>query len=188
MGRQVGDNGRGKATIKARDATKGAQILQHVAAGHTVAEAARLVKVSAKHASDLYRGELRSVMESNNGLRQDLIARDLETLRQLLRAHMGPAIGQVVVLDEDQIIQTPDGEEQVTDLIYRVAPDPASAKIVLAVLDRHAKLMGLDAAVKVEISQARINDTVDTIVSMMDGDGGDELAEVLAIEQPRAAG
>jgi hypothetical protein len=154
-----------------------------VVRGCSVTEASRQVGVSRKHGSELYLRELQSVSDSMNETRPLMLAQDLETLRLIAQAHMGPATGTAVVLDEDQIIRDRSGEERYDALIFRVAPSPASAKIVIAALDRRAKLLGLDAAVKVEISQARINDTVDEIVGLLDDASDTELAEVLDIDR-----
>jgi hypothetical protein len=186
MPRQVGNNGRGKATVPARDVTKAAEILKLVASGCTVTEAAKRVGVSRKHASHLYQRELQTVVDGNSDLRQLLIAQDLETLRLLAKAHMGPALGELVVIDPDGVITDDDGTEQLAGrLALRTAPDAQSAKIVLAVLDRRAKLLGLDATIKVEISQQRINDIVDAVVALVDGADDEEIAAVLPIESGR---
>lgn len=186
MPRQVGNNGRSKSTSRARDVTKAAEILKLVASGHSVTEASRVVKVSRTHAQRLYTRELQSVVDANNDLRQLLIAQDLETLRLLAKAHMGPALGELVVIDPDGVITDDDGTEQLAGrLALRTEPSAASAKIVLAALDRRAKLLGLDAAVRVEISNQRINDIVEAVVALLDGSDDEEIAAVLPIEAGR---
>ncbi len=157
MSRQVANNGTSPATRRARSTVNGAKMLERVASGMNVTEAAKSLGISRKHGSDLYQRQLQVSMEQNADLRQHLIAQDLETLRLLARAHMGLAL----------------------------RGDPQSAKIILSILDRRAKLLGLDAAVKVEISQGRINDTVDEIVTLLDDATDDELATVLQIESAR---
>jgi len=160
MTRQVANNGKSPATARARASVNGQKMLERVAAGMTITEAAKSVGVSRRHGQDLYQRQLQLAMEQNNDLRQHLIAQDLETLRLLARAHMGLAL----------------------------SGDTQSAKVVLACLDRRAKLLGLDAAVKVEISQGKINDTVDEIVGLLDDASDDELATVLMIESARKIG
>jgi hypothetical protein len=152
-------NGQGKATNQAQDVTNGAKMLERVASGMTITDAAQSLKISRKHGDDLYRRQLQQAMQESGELRQMLLAQDIETLRLLIRAFMPGALRG---LAED-------------------------ARIVLQALDRRAKLLGLDAAVKVEISQARINDTVDEIVTLLDDATDDDLADVLEIEAAREA-
>lgn len=138
--RQVGNNGKSKSTVRASRAMKAADLLERVASGSTIVDAARAIGVSRKTGQELYHEALAETTRANTALRQHLIARDLETLRLLLEAHMP---------------------------IARHG-DAASAKIVLGVLDRHAKLLGLDAAIKVEVSNARVDDVVGQIVEMLE--------------------
>jgi len=173
----VADNGRSKASSVARSAVKGQQMLEAVASGMTVTAAAKHVGVSRKHGSELYHRELQVAMEANAELRQHLLAQDLETLRLLILAHMGPATGSEFIVVEDEV----QGEGQT--VLARCVPNPSSAKIVLSALDRRAKLLGLDAAVRIEISQSRIQEVVDAIVALTDGaTSAQELAEVLQID------
>jgi hypothetical protein len=155
--RRTARNGQGKATNQAQDVTNGARMLERVASGMSVTEAAQTLKISKKHGGELYRRELARAMAENSELRQELLAQDLETLRLLIRSFMPGALRG---LAED-------------------------ARIVLQALDRRARLLGLDAAVKVEISQARVNDTVDEIVTLLDDATDSDLADVLEIEAAR---
>lgn len=140
--------------MTALETTNGAKLLERVASGMTVTEAATTLGLSRQQGSKLYNAELRRVMDTNNELRGLLIAQDLETLRLLTRAHMPHAL----------------------------RGDTQSAKVVLAALDRHAKLLGLDAAIKVEVSNDRINEAVDGIVALLEATNGDELPDLLEAE------
>jgi hypothetical protein len=186
MGRQVGDNGRSKASGKARAAVKGAQILELVASGHTVTHASRVVGVSQHYASQLYQRELQAAMERNDDLRQGLLAQDLETLRLLIQAHMPAAVGRMIAIDADGYEVNDDGEGHVDlrEIMIR-PPDHQSAKIVISALDRRAKLLGLDAEIKVRVSSSRVNEAIDDIEDMIDEAEDHELAEVLELDARR---
>jgi hypothetical protein len=187
MGRQVGNNGKSRASGRARDVTKGAEIVRMVAAGSTVTAASRAVGVSQHHGSQLYLRELQRVTEANADVRRFMLAQDLETLRQLIAAHMGPALGEAVFLaDDGEIITDPKGRQRLDLREVRTAPpDHQSAKIVLSALDRRAKLLGLDAAIRVEVSNAKVADAVEDIEAMIDDADDTELAEVLPIDARR---
>jgi hypothetical protein len=187
VARQVGDNGRSKASSRVRDVTKGARILALVASGQTVTAAVDAVGGSRRHGSQLYIRELQRVLESSNDLRREMIAQDLESLRLLMAAHMPLALGQTLAFDDSgEVIEDLKGRD-IVDLRHVVAVPPSyqSAKIVMSVLDRRAKLLGLDSAVKVEISQGRVNDTVDEIAALIDDATDDGLAAVLEIDPAR---
>lgn len=138
--RQVGNNGKSKTTVRATRVMKAADLLERVASGSTIVDAAKAIGVSRKTGQELYHEALAEITRANTELRQHLIARDLETLRLLLNTHMPIAL----------------------------RGDTASAKIVLGILDRHAKLLGLDAAIKVEVSNARVDEVVGQIVELLE--------------------
>ena len=188
MARQVGDNGKSKASGRARDVTKGVEILQRVSAGATVTAASKAVGVSQHHGSKLYIQAMQNALASQSDLRREMLAQDIETLRQLLAAHMPLAVGQVAVLDEDGYV-IDDGDDRRVDLRHVVVAPPSfqSAKVVLAVLDRRAKLLGLDAAIRVEISNTKVAETVDEVDRLIDEADTGELAEVLPIDARRLA-
>ena len=150
----TGNNGIASSTVTTLETVNGAKLLERVASGMTVTEAAESLGLTRQTGSRVYNAELRRVMDTNNELRSQLIAQDLETLRLLARAHMPRAL----------------------------RGDTGSAKIVLGVLDRRAKLLGLDAAIKVEISNDRVNEAVDEIVALLDAANSDELPTILEAE------
>lgn len=138
----TGHNGIPASTVTALGTVRGARLLEKVASGLTITEAARELNLSRQQASRIFNAELRRVAEGNPGLRQQMLTQALETLRLLHRAFMPSALNG--------------------------APD--AAKIVLAVLDRQAKYLGLDAAIKIEISNDRVTTAVDEIVELLDAD------------------
>lgn len=189
MARQVGNNGRSKASGPARDVTKGVEILQRVAAGETVTAASRAVGVSQHHGSQLYTRAMQSALESQNDLRREMLAQDLETLRQLLAAHMPLAVGKTATIaDDGEVIEDPRGRRRV-DLRDVVVTPPSyqSAKIVISVLDRRAKLLGMDAAIRVEISNANVSAAVEEVEGMISDADDSAVAEVIEIDARRDA-
>jgi DNA-binding transcriptional LysR family regulator len=150
----TGRNGVAQSTVTALETTNGAKLLERVASGMTVTEAATTLGLSRQQGSKLFNNELRRVTDTNNELRQEILAQELETLRLLHRAFMAGAL----------------------------RGDYQSAKIVLGVLDRRAKYLGLDAAIKIEVSNDRINEAVDGIVALLEAANGDELPTLLEAE------
>jgi hypothetical protein len=147
-------NGVPNSTVTALETVNGAKMLERVASGMTVTEAAESLGLSRQQGSKIWIAELQRVTEANNGLRQELLSQELETCRLLLRAHMGRAL----------------------------RGDTGSAKIVLGVLDRRSKYMGFDAAIKVEISNERVNEAVEEIVALLDSASSDDLPSILEAE------
>lgn len=178
---QRGNNGKPEKAVEAEDAIAGSRILTLVAKGMTVKAAAEQAGVSEKHGRDLYTRELASVTEANNGLRQQLVSQDLESLRLLIEAHMPAALGSWV---EETV--PADSTEQGHRRIYARPPDDRSAKIVLAALDRRSKLLGLDSAIKVEVSNARVSEVVDGVVELVDMFAEDDAEDEAPRELPPA--
>jgi hypothetical protein len=150
----TGRNGVAPSTVTALETVNGAKILERVASGMTVTEAAESLNITRQQGSKIWIAELRRVMEANNELRQEVLAQELETCRLLLRAHMARAL----------------------------RGDYQSSRIVLGVLDRRSKYLGLDAAIKIEMSNDRVNEAVDGIVALLDAVNSDELPTVLEAE------
>jgi hypothetical protein len=150
----TGRNGVASSTVTALETVNGAKMLERVASGMTVTEAATSLGLSRQQGSKIWIAELRRVTEANNGLRQELLAQELETCRLLIRAHIPRAL----------------------------RGDTGSAKVVIAVLDRRSKYMGFDAEIKVAISNDRISEAVEEIVALLDSINGDDLPTILEAE------
>jgi hypothetical protein len=150
----TGTNGVSSSTVSALATVNGAKMLERVASGMTIVEAAESLSLTRQTGSRIYRAELRRVMDANSGLRQEVLAQELETCRLLIRAHMGRAL----------------------------RGDYQSSRIVLGALDRRAKYLGLDAAIKVEISNERVTSAVDEIVQLLEATNGDDLPTILEAE------
>jgi hypothetical protein len=188
-GRQVGRNGKSKASGNAEAVTKGAQILTIVASGRTIREAADIVGCSAHWAGQLYQRELQRVTQQHGDLRRLMLAQDLETLRQIIAAHMPLAVGETLVIDEDgEVVEDPKGRQLIDQRhVTLLPPSYQSAKVVLSALDRRAKLLGLDAAIQVEISNTKVSEAVDDISRLISEASDDDLADVIELDARKDA-
>jgi hypothetical protein len=136
----TGRNGIPKATIQALEAVNGAKMLSCVARGMTIREASEELGVGEDQGRKIYHRELSRVHESNKELAELLIPLNLETIRLLVQAHMPIALAGHV----------------------------SSAKLVLDAIRDRAKLLGLEAAIKVEVSNQRIEEAVGGIITLID--------------------
>jgi hypothetical protein len=140
-------------------AVKAQKMVQLVASGMTVAAAGAELKMQRAQASKLYNAELQRMIKENDELRTSLVVQELETLRLLKLRFMRDALG---------------GDEK-------------AARIVLGVVDRNMDLLGLKAAIQVQVSNARIDTTITDIVGLLDASEASlpKLLEtdVLVIEQ-----
>lgn len=95
--------------------------------GYTYQQIASALGVSVSRAHDLVTGAYRQLREELSETADDALQLDLSRLDGLLRAHWPRAVGA--------------GAEP---------PDPKSAEVVLKMIDRRARLLGLDAPTKTE--------------------------------------
>jgi hypothetical protein len=117
------------------------KMLSLVASGCTIAEAATELGITRPQASKLYADEMARSIEENTAVRDTLVMSTLETLRLLKKAHMDAAVRL--------------GDEK-------------SARIVLGVVDREMDLLGLKAAIQVQISNQKIDTTVGDVVKLIE--------------------
>jgi hypothetical protein len=134
---------------------EGRSVLELVAQGRTIRAAADELGIAKSVAHRRYQAELQAAVEDNRELAGALVHRELETLRQLREVWMPRAL-QSDFGDEDEDNPKGWGKDQ-----------EGAAKIVLAVVDKTSKLLGLDAAIKHEVSVDRINDAVDRVASIL---------------------
>lgn len=142
---------------------QGDQIFRLVAQGYTITEAGRSFEpeLSQQKASKLYNEALARVIESDTSLRQAMLERELETLRQLKKHWMSKALHG----------------------------DDKAANIILKVVDRVANLAGLNQSLKIQISNQRVDATVAELVELLESTEEDQLPRlletgVLVIEAP----
>lgn len=142
---------------------QGDEIFRMVAQGYTITEAGKSFEppLSQQKASRLYNEALARVLESDTSLRQAMLERELETLRQLKKHWMDKAL----------------------------RGDDKAANIVLKVVDRVANLAGLNQSLKIQISNQRVDATVAELVDLLEGSAEDQVPRllesgVLVIEAP----
>jgi hypothetical protein len=134
-----GTQAKSRATV-ADNLVKAQKIVQLVASGMTVAAAGAELKITRNAASKIYNAELQRMIKENDELRTSLVVQELETLRLLKQRFMRDAL----------------------------TGDTAAAKIVLGVVDRNMDLLGLKAAIQVQVSNARIDSTITDIVGLLE--------------------
>lgn len=117
-----------------------AKVVELAASGVPLAKVAEALDITRDMASRLYHAELTAIMAENNANRELLLGQELETLRLLKRAWMPKAL----------------------------AGDAVAARIVLGVVDRTSSLLGLDAAIKIEISNKRIDTTINEVLELLE--------------------
>jgi hypothetical protein len=133
----------------------GHSVLELVAKGKTIRAAAEDLGISKSVAHRRYQRELQAAVEDNRELAGTLVHVELETLRQLREVWMPRAL-ESDFSDTEEDAPKGWGKDQ-----------EGAAKIVLAVVDKTSKLLGLDAAIKHEVSVDRINDAVDKVASLL---------------------
>jgi hypothetical protein len=131
-----------RATV-AQTIVKGDEIFRLVAEGHTVTEAGKLMTppMSEQQASRLWNAAVERHTQSDTAFRQAVIERELETLR-LVKLYMMPHVR---------------------------SGDPAAARVVIQATKQVADMMGLNAALKVQISNQRVDETVGELTELIEG-------------------
>lgn len=118
---------------------RAALLVTYVASGDTITEAAAKLKMQRTAANELYNLELARMIDES-GARESLLTTTLETLRLLKQAHMPLAIK---------------GDEK-------------SSRIILGIVSQEADLLGLKAAIQVQVSNQRIDSTVKDVVGLIE--------------------
>lgn len=130
-----------QTVTKAQEALQGGKLLDLVAAGSSVAAAARAIGLNERTGQRLYHAELQRYFKENATQREELVGRELRTLDLLQRRVMRMAL---------------DGDLKAVDR-------------VLAIMDRRGKMLGLDAAAKVSVKVSRVDEALADIVKIIDG-------------------
>jgi hypothetical protein len=118
---------------------RAAQLVTLVASGDTITEAATKLKMQRTAANELYNKELARMIDEA-GARESLVTTTLETLRLLKQAHMPLALK---------------GDEK-------------SSRIILGITSQESDLLGLKAAIQVQVSNQRIDNTVTDVVKLIE--------------------
>lgn len=134
-------------------AEQGDRIFRLVAQGYTITDAGKefVPPLSQQKASKLFNDALERVAQADTSLRQAMLERELETLRQLKKHWMNKALHG----------------------------DDKAANIVLKVIDRVANLAGLNQSLKIQISNQRVDATVAELVNLLEGDAADQVPRLL---------
>lgn len=138
-------------------ATNAAKVVELAASGMSLTKISASLGITRATATKLLNDTLSEQLAERGADRQMLLAQQLETYRLLKRAWMSTAL-------------SPRDEKSVQ-----------AARIILEVLDKENALLGLNAAIKLEISNARINDTLADVVQLMES-SGDDLPMILDAE------
>lgn len=126
---------------RAQALAQGAKLFALVAQGYTVTEAGAEMGLSQSRASTLWTEACARQLEDKDGMRQALVERELDTLRQVKKKMMA-------VMERDN--------------------DPAAARAVIAAVKEIAAIAGLNAELKVRISNQRVDDTVSALTELID--------------------
>jgi len=144
----------GKAAAELERARQADQLIQLVIAGQSVAKAADSLKISYEVAKRMYRQALQKTFDESTDQRQELLGRELKTLEMLQRALWPGALRGHV----------------------------RSVEVMLAVMDRRSKYLGFDAATKVQVEFARVDQALSDITKIIDGEATAQAATLLRIE------
>jgi len=127
------------------------KLLQLVIAGQSVARAAEQLDLKYDTALRWYHDALRKVYEDNAGMREEALGKELKTLDMLARALWPQALRGHV----------------------------RSVEVMLAVMDRRSKYLGLDAAIKVQLDTGNVDVALNKIARIIDGEASAEAAQLL---------
>lgn len=129
------------AQKRVRTAENSAALIRLVASGLTVAEAAKQLGVSQASGYRLYTDELARIGRENTALKQDLLGRELETLRLAQRALMPKVL----------------------------EGSPQHINSLIKLMDRRAAYLGLNAAQRVDVTVEKVDDAMRAITNILDG-------------------
>lgn len=118
------------------------KLLERVVAGQSITKAAAALEIPYQTARRWYHDALRKVYDDNADLREEVLGRELKTLDLLQRALWPAALRGHV----------------------------RSVEVMLGVMDRRAKYLGLDAAVKHQVEVTRVDDALARVASIIDGE------------------
>jgi hypothetical protein len=131
-----------KLTSQARNVQLTDELLNKVITGISVQQAAKELEIPYSTALRWYHEALQKIYDDNAGLRREVLGRELKTLDLLQRA-LWPSAQRGHV---------------------------RSVEVMLAVMDRRAKYLGLDAAAKVEVEVTRVDEALTQIARVIDGE------------------
>lgn len=131
-----------KSTAEVERVQRTDQLLQRVVAGQSVQRAATDLEIPYNTALRWYHDALRKVYDDNATLREEVLGKELKTLDLLQRALWPAALRGHV----------------------------RSVEVMLGVMDRRAKYLGLDAAVKIQVEATRVDDALAKVATIIDAE------------------
>jgi hypothetical protein len=146
------------ATVTALRVINGARVVELVASGLTIDAAAKLLKINRNQASKLLHDTLADTLAERQADREAVLAQQLEGYRLLKRAWMPVALNPA------------------HEKAYQ------GARIILDAMDKENLLLGLNAAMKIEISNKRVAETVADVVELLEDTSAD-MPMILEAEQ-----
>jgi hypothetical protein len=127
------------------------KLLQRVVAGQTVRAAAADLEIPHTTADRWYHAALKKIYDDNADLREEVLGKELKTLDLLQRALWPGALRGHV----------------------------RSVEVMLSVMDRRAKYLGLDAAVKHTVEITRVDEALARVANIIDGEVASGAAPLL---------
>jgi len=129
------------------------QLLQRVVAGQGLRRAAEDLDLPYTTANRWYHDALRKVYDDNADLREEVLGKELKTLDLLQRALWPAALRGHV----------------------------RSVEVMLSVMDRRAKYLGLDAAVKHHVEVTRVDDALARVANIIDAEAAAAATPLLRV-------
>jgi hypothetical protein len=130
------------SAARLREADKRDDLVRRVLAGMTVRAAAASLEINEKTAQSWYVDALRQAYDDGKGNREEALGRELATLDLLQRALMPQALRGHV----------------------------RSAEVVLSVMDRRSKYLGLDEATRVRVEYDAVENALAEVVQVLEGE------------------
>lgn len=123
-----------------QEVDRGHRLVQLVASGSTLAEAARKLEVPWKSAQDAFSRVMQEIADERT--KSEVLQTELTTLSMMQQAMMNRALR---------------GDHQ-------------AAKAVLQIMDRRAKYLGLHEAIKVNVQFGEVNNAIKEISQILEGE------------------
>jgi hypothetical protein len=147
-----------RASAELQQAYQVDELLKMVVAGMSIKRAAEHLGIAQSTANRWYHDALRKVYDDNATLREEVLGKELKTLDLLQRALWPAALRGHV----------------------------RSVEVMLSVMDRRAKYLGLDAAVKIQVEATRVDEALAKVASIIDAETVPQAAPLLrAVPRPQ---
>lgn len=132
---------RESAAARAKNEILASKIMEMAASGHTLPKIAVALKMAPSVVKKLYAREMRRVIDSNADIREAVFAQELENTRLLRAAIMPSALKGI----------------------------PRAVEVALMVGKEYRSQLGMTEVMKVEVSAAKVEETMDRLIDLVDG-------------------